>query len=131
MNGALKIKRNSNHYSRAAIVIIAAAALINFSTVRFWDQENRVIAWDVISYYAYLPASFIHNDIYMEFLDNPDRDFSSQFWPQTTADGERVIKTTMGVAYFYIPGFVAGHVAAAISGAEPDGFSAPYRFSLQ
>lgn len=131
MNGELKIRSNSNHYSKAAIIIVAAAALINFSTVRFWNQGNRVIAWDVISYYAYLPASFIHNDIYLGFLDNPDEDYSSQFWPQTTVNGQRVIKTTMGVAYFYIPGFVAGHVAAAIAGAEPDGFSAPYRFFLQ
>jgi hypothetical protein len=131
MNSALKISRTSNYYSKAAIIIIAVAALINFSTVRFWNQENRVIAWDVISYYAYLPASFIHNDIYLEFLDNPAEDYSSQFWPQTTANGERVIKTTMGVAYLYIPGFVAGHFAAAVAGYEQDGFSAPYRFFMQ
>ena len=63
MNGALKTSRAGNYYSKTAIIIIAVAALINFSTVRFWNQENRVIAWDVISYYAYLNRTAFQHHI--------------------------------------------------------------------
>lgn len=131
MSEELKTVTKRNICSNGAITLIAIIALVNFSVLRFWNQENRVIAWDVISYYAYLPASFIHNDIYLEFLDNPTAEYSSQFWPQTTETGQRVIKTTLGVAYFYIPAFVTGHIAASLSEYETNGFSAPYRFCLQ
>lgn len=131
MSEELKTGTKRNICSNSAIGLIAIVAIVNFSVLGFWNQENRVIAWDVISYYAYLPASFIQNDIYLEFLDDPNRDYSSQFWPQTTETGQRVIKTTMGVAYFYLPGFITGQIAASLSGYEANGFSIPYRFSLQ
>lgn len=32
--------------------------------------EQKTIYWDVISYYAYLPATFIHGDLSLGFLKN-------------------------------------------------------------
>lgn len=125
MRAAAKI-----NLSGAAVIIIAAVAMINFMEMHLWKQNNRIIAWDVISYYAYLPATFIYDDITLDFTRGRD-EFSDKFWPQTTEDGSLVIKTTMGVAWFYTPWFIAGHITARLSGYEANGFTEPYRFFLQ
>jgi hypothetical protein len=41
-----------------------------------------------------------------------------------------VIKTTMGLSLIWMPFFLAGHVAALISGADAGGYSEPYKFFL-
>ena len=117
-------------FSNITIIAISLLAMVNFSQLKFWDKPNRIIAWDVLSYYAYLPASFIYDDITLDFIET-DSFYGDKFWPQVTPEGDKVIKTTMGVAWFYIPGFVAGHITAKLTGHNADGFSPPYRFFLQ
>ena len=120
----------NNRLSAGAICLVAVVCIVNFLEMGLWKKPNRVIAWDVISYYAYLPATFIYDDISLRFIEGDDY-FSDKFWPQVTDEGELVIKTTMGVSYFYIPWFIAGHITARITGDVADGYSEPYRFFLQ
>ncbi|MFM7289489.1 MAG: hypothetical protein ACKO18_08950, partial [Bacteroidota bacterium] len=69
----------------------------------------RPIYWDVISYYAYLPALCIEGDLTLSFVEDSKRsdvqEHRHRYWPETTPNGHKVIKTTMGVALMMAPFF--------------------------
>lgn len=92
----------------------------------------RPIYWDVISYYAYLPALFIEHDLTLSFVGDAHRTDVDRhrYWPETTPDGHRVIKTTMGVALMMSPFFGLAHVLAPYLEYQDDGFSRPYQFAI-
>jgi hypothetical protein len=94
----------------------------------------RPIYWDVLSYYAYLPALFIEGDLKLTFVEDPNRAdvhlHRHRYWPETTPDGHKVIKTTMGVAVMISPFFGVAHFLAPFLGYEPDGFSRPYQAAV-
>ncbi|MBK7295254.1 MAG: hypothetical protein IPI91_00650 [Flavobacteriales bacterium] len=94
-----------------------------------WRDRDRVIEWDVHSYYAYLPALFIYDDIRLEHEYRFDDDYFL-FWPNYTASGKPIIKMTMGVAVFYSPFFFVGHLLAKVMGYPADGWSPPYKILL-
>lgn len=94
----------------------------------------RPIYWDVISYYAYLPALCIEGDLSLSFVGDPGRSdvhlHRDRYWPETTPDGHKVIKTSMGVALMMSPFFGMAHVLAPRLGYSADGFSRPYQFAM-
>jgi hypothetical protein len=96
-------------------------------TSRVWKRENSVIYWDVVSYYAYLPATFIFNDIRLEKKESYENGI---FWPDTAPNGGKVIKTTMGLSFLYAPFFFAGHIYANVFDYQTNGFSVPYKLAL-
>jgi glycosyltransferase involved in cell wall biosynthesis len=98
---------------------------------KHWNDERRVIEWDAISYYAYLPAAFIYHDLSLSFADNYQGPHKFIVWPERGPQGKYVIKTTMGLSIIWTPFFAAGHAAAVISGADTGGYSPPYKFFLQ
>ena len=112
--------------------------LISIFNIKPWRNANNdkekslVINNDVVSYYAYLPAFFIHNDIKLEFTENSKVNYHAkcQFWPEKSPNGGKVIKTTMGMSIMYAPFFFAGHIYALNSNHKADGFSKPYEFFL-
>ncbi len=104
---------------------------------RHWNQygkpgERGVIKKDVISYYSYLPATFIYGDVTLGFLDNPPEDFvnDNKFWYYTMEDGSRVIRTSMGLSFLYTPFFLIAHGLAPYVNLEPDGYSSIYQLFL-
>jgi hypothetical protein len=113
--------------SFVSIILLAlCVALIHVSN-KNWKKQPGVINGDVISYYAYLPATFIFNDIKLE----KNKSFEhGTFWPEKTPDGRNVIKTTMGLSYLYAPFFGIAHAYALLSGQDAWGFSAPYQIAL-
>jgi glycosyltransferase involved in cell wall biosynthesis len=116
--------------SALTIAFIITFMTINMLDVKHWKDERRVIEWDAISYYAYLPAAFIYHDLSLSFIDGYQGQHKFIFWPGKGPEGRYVIKTTMGVAILWLPFFGAGHLAALISGADAGGFSPPYKFFL-
>lgn len=118
--------------SSIAIAIVLLACLVIDFDLKLWKKQDRVIEWDVHSYYAYLPALFVYDDIKLEKSIYQFDDDYWLFWPNTTADGKKVIKTSMGVAILYAPFFFVAHAFASspLSDHLPDGFSAPYKFFL-
>ncbi len=80
----------------------------------------RPIYWDVLSYYAYLPALFIEDDLKLTFVEDPNRAdvhlHRHRYWPETTPKGDKVIKTTMGVALMISPFFGVAHFLAPVLG---------------
>ena len=97
------------------------------------DPKNRgVIHWDVISYYAYLPATFIYGDVTLDFLKDPPEGFvnDNKFWPSRLENGNFLILTSMGLSFLYAPFFFMAHALAPLFGEARDGFGAIYQFFL-
>jgi len=116
--------------SKWLIVIIAVTiVLLDFSHHR-WKRRGEVIQWDVISYYAYLPAVFIYHDIDLKFRGENLEKFGDRIWPVTTPTGKNAIVTSMGMSFLYAPFFFLAHGAALITPYEADGYSMPYRLAL-
>jgi hypothetical protein len=113
--------------SGLALVLIASLLLYRMFDTRRYDNPDTVIAWDVVSYYAYLPATFIEHDLSLSFTDH---EHNGTYWPETLPDGHKVIKTSMGMSLMYCPFFLMAHLAAPVLGYPADGFSKPYAFAL-
>lgn len=122
------MKHLGGKISLAVVLLLAAFLLLRMFNTHRYSNPERVIANDVVSYYAYLPAAFIEHDLTLSFTD---REHTGTYWPETLADGGKVIKTSMGVAMMYCPFFLAAHGLAPVLGYAADGFSVPYAFALQ
>jgi glycosyltransferase involved in cell wall biosynthesis len=116
--------------SAVTAAFIITLMTVNMLNVRHWKEEQRVIEWDAISYYAYLPAAFIYNDLSLSFTDGYKGPHRFVFWPEKGPDGKYLIKTTMGMSLMWLPFFTAGHITALITGADAGGYSEPYKFFL-
>ena len=111
------------------IVVILLATIWFQFFVKGWNR-NRVIEWDTMEYYSYLPALFIHNDLSLDFTKENPEFFSNRFWPHRASNGKLVLKMSSGMAIIYSPFFAMAHLAAKPLGFEPDGFSPPYRIAI-
>ena len=115
------------------IFLLIFYCLTNF-THRNWTKDEGpirgVIKWDIISYYAYLPAFVIYHDLSLDFTESPDFVNDNKFWFQQTEKGKKVIITSMGLSYLYAPFFFAAHALAPAFGEPRDGFQSVYQFFL-
>lgn len=122
-----------NYLSAISIVVAGFFFVQNTQYVKRWEEPNSPIQWDVISYYEYLPAIFIHHDWSLSFLDQRP-ELEGKFWHSKGPNNSRVIRTSMGMALLYLPFFLLGHAAAHmleyILGYSTDGFSDPYEIAL-
>lgn len=122
----------SNYISPSRVInwLLIISLLLTIFNIKSYKKEKGVIYWDVISYYAYLPATFIHKDLTLGFMGEIPGDYGNKFWPSKTAEGKRVIKTSMGLSIMYAPAFLIAHSYCLISGDDADGFTAPYKLAL-
>lgn len=126
----------TNPFPSYAILIIGLGFMaVNFMHHR-WTRdgpgERGVIHWDVISYYSYLPATFIYDDVTLSFLDDPPEGFvnDSKFWPTELENGNRLIITSMGLSVLYSPFFFIAHALAPTFGNTRDGYGSTYQSLL-
>lgn len=108
-----------------------------FFNVKVWsrsEEHGGLISYDVTSYYSYLPAYFIHDDLTFRFVDTDTVDYRSQskFFPVEVEGSDKyVVKVMMGMSLLYAPFFGIAHLVASNSDSyEADGFSAIYEFFL-
>jgi len=111
--------------TRNVILFAAACWLAVIIAVRPW-KENIIIN-DVVNYYGYLPAAIIYHDLTLDFVKNDPDFFYRKYWPETAANGGKVIRMTMGISYLYLPFFLTGHLLAGILAEPQTGFSWPYQ----
>mgnify|MGYP006277903771 CR=1 FL=1 len=111
------------------VLVLLMAVNVNFK-YKLWNWENKVISWDIISYYAYLPATFIYNDISLEFAEENPEKFGDKIWYFKSQTGKNTIITSMGLAFLYMPFFLIAHLFAPWLGFEASGYTAPYSFAL-
>jgi hypothetical protein len=126
----------SNPFPSFAILAIVVCYMFTNFVHHNWTRdgpgERGVIHWDVISYYSYLPATFIYGDVSLKFLDNPPEGFvnDDKFWPSTLENGNRLIITSMGLSVLYAPFFFTAHALAPLFGEARDGFGSIYQLFL-
>jgi hypothetical protein len=116
--------------SLICLLIIAFISIYSVFNTHRWTRKNEVISWDIISYYAYLPASFIYHDISLKFTENKTEKDNYIFWPKTLPNGNKVIMTSMGLSMLYSPFFFVAHGYASLTGGETSGYSPPYQIAL-
>jgi len=116
-----------------SVLVIVTALIIALGTIltdKRWQKEDKVIEWDIISYYAYLPATFIYHDPSLKFTDDYHGPHKFKIWSESIPEGKHVIKMSMGLSIVYLPFFAAGHLAALLTGADAGGYSEPYKIAL-
>lgn len=116
-----------NRFSLLVIMLVCVSATFTAFNLKLWKIHDRVIDQDVIYYYEYLPATFIHNDL---TLSDPSKS-KFQGWFRKLENGNRVNKMTMGMAYMYSPFFAVGHLMAKNSMEEANGYTKPYKMAIQ
>jgi len=95
---------------------------------------TRIYSSDEIQYFAYLRSAWFDRDLsfeneYQYFYDRgiaKSDGFRETFLERTTATGRRINFATIGCAILWAPFYLAGDIAARVSGAPLDGFSKPY-----
>jgi len=126
-----KIIGKLNHHIPDVVIgiVLVFVIAINFS-YKDWNNPKRVIVVDVLSYYAYLPATFIYHDLEFKFVEENPSAFTQKFWLYNTPKNKPAILTTMGLSVLYFPFFILAHTITPFTPYLQDGFSPPYKFAL-
>ncbi|MFT5601167.1 MAG: hypothetical protein ACI9N1_001407 [Flavobacteriales bacterium] len=124
-----------NDWSKVSMIgtwIFLVAVVFKFSPWQNAEKSGKLINWDVVSYYAYLPATFEFHDLTLQFVDNDSIDYAgeSKFWPSEAPNGGKVIKTTMGMSLLYAPFYAAASVHSFFGGVQMNSFSVLFEFYL-
>jgi hypothetical protein len=128
----LNIVNNSKQYKFTFIVLILILIVATWygNYLKKW-KNNEIINNDVIMYYAYLPATFIYDDITFGFTKNLPPNFEGRIWTLNAPNGKQVLKMSCGNAICWIPFFGIAHLYALNSDKyEANGYSVPYSFSI-
>lgn len=97
-----------------------------------WNPKswNSIVASDGKGYYAYLPATFIYQDLnfgHFEEMEQGKYYTPNYFYDYRRGEkGKYVNKYFCGVAFLQTPFYLLGHVWAGLSGTETDGYARPY-----
>lgn len=98
---------------------------------------QKVISWDALGYYLYLPSTFLYDDVPLDKRELYDAlikqyNLSGTFYQiDKTATGHYINKYSMGMAICYSPFYFIGDFIATITDYPRDGFSKPYQLCLQ
>lgn len=126
-----QLKKIKSIYVLIGILILLIAVVFKFSPWQYAKQSGKLISWDITSYYAYLPATFIEDDIELNFVDQDSSFYHEQqmYWPEEASNGGKVIKTTMGLSILYSPFFFIANSLDDDS-TNTRGFSETFEFWL-
>lgn len=120
---------------RPSLVVIALICLtvteVHLNLAR--HRSRAVIAWDVMGYYSYLPATFIEQDLRLSFI-TPENEHLYQQTRYAYHDdrlGHHILKYPMGMAILYAPFFFTAHLLAGPLGEQADGYSEIYHLCIE
>ena len=119
--------KSPSKWAWVIVVLVYAGICLMFQP---WHRSN-FIREDVVSYYAYLPAVWVHQDVGMHYSAG-NAYYGDKVWGEVKRPGlGPVSKYTMGMAFLYTPGFLMGHLHAKWGGWTADGYTMPYRLWMQ
>ncbi len=118
-----------NYLSKWTILLLLLVCAWYGRNLDAWGK-NKIIQNDVVSYYAYLPAGIIFNDLTFSFTQDLPSDFEGTIWLQTAPNGKPILRMTMGLAILWIPFFLMAHATAHAIGVSALGYSWPYSLSI-
>jgi len=125
-------------FSKICLFVIGSVFAIIFLKESFVEKEQRscVAAYDQFGYYAYLPATFIYNDL--AFQKPWKEKLQSYYCEQEIVyqfvdleGGKKVNMYHMGLSYLHLPGFLIANSLAKPLGYKQDGMSEPYRVAIK
>ncbi len=112
-------------YKKPSLYIFVFFAIFSFDRYNRWvnfETGKFPFVDDVDQFYCYLPATFIQHDLTFKFPNN--------YWTVPGKDGNKIPRTTYGMALMYSPFFFAGHIIAKTGNYKTDGYSLPYKWCL-
>jgi hypothetical protein len=117
-----------------AILLISLVFLATNFSHHKWTitkpERRGVISGDVTMYYAYLSAGIIEGDLRLDFMSEPGFKNEFRYWNTRAENGNRLIITSMGLSFMYVPFFLTAHLLANIFGLPTDGYGSIYQFFL-
>src|SRR5258706_12618049 len=126
MNLSLQVNIK-NFLSKVALCVVVLALTAAFFNIKKY-RSKTLIENDIISYYAYLTATFVHHDLTLSFLNNPPPDMAGVYWPEKTPNGGGVGKTTQGLFILYLPFYILGQLFSLLGNRWMKWSSPPYFF---
>ncbi len=118
--------------SLSAIYIIC----LLLSIYRITHVRENEISWDVLGYYIYLPATFVHQDPLLKDITwlkktNEEKKLAGTLYMISQNEkGETMYFFLMGMAILYLPFFFGGSLFSYLLGFPLDGFSPPYQYAI-
>ncbi|MFK7756569.1 MAG: glycosyltransferase family 39 protein [Flavobacteriales bacterium] len=115
-------------YSWAAFILCAVFLICTRISV----THEKEISWDILGYYMYLPATFVHDDPFLEDISwlketVAEKELATTlYFISGNKEGDTMYFFLMGMSVLYLPWFLLAHALAHILDYPPDGFSAPY-----
>ena len=92
------------------------------------------LRYDSGIYYAYLPATFILNDPFWNFLDQPEQivqEQGVQYWAEKSETGQWIPRATIAKALMDLPFFFIADLYTQMSPIHKrTGFSKPYKYAI-
>lgn len=122
------------HKHLSVLVIVLVCLTVTEVHLNLTRHKSRnVIAWDVVGYYSYLPATFIDKDLKLGFIttQNYQNYYGLKYAFLDDAQGNHVFKYPMGMAVLYAPFFFTAHALAEPLGYAPDGYSEIYQLFIE
>jgi len=113
----------------ALLISLFVVIYVNFY-YSHWKGEKNIVVNEVLSYYGYLTAAFIYDDISLEFTKKEPKKFYGKYWRTKSPTGKYVLRTSGGLAILYLPFFFSADAIAELIGYEATGYTLPYRFAL-
>ncbi|MCL2290576.1 MAG: hypothetical protein FWC34_07740 [Bacteroidetes bacterium] len=120
-----------NLFSLLAILVFVIVCIVLNSKLKVFSKPENVIQHDIYWYYQYLPATFIHKDITLKFVDTSSCDMVWHLYLRySLPNGNHVMKMSMGNAMMYAPAFFIADALAKPLGYERSGYSKPYTVAI-
>ena len=111
-----KLSNRRQDISLLVFCVFAMLIFTVFSSYLKTFQRNQINS-DVVEYYSFIPAAFECHDL--SFTS----DCPKFYWAQTTPDGKRVNKRSIGMAYMYLPFYGLSQGISSFKGKNDDGYS--------
>lgn len=117
-------------WSNLAIAIVIYVVISQTFSLKFYQNPHRIIDSDVSNYYAYLPLTFIYDQMDYHFDANSFPIVKDYLYSIPVDNGNNINPYTMGLAIAYSPFFFAVHLPMKWLNYPTTGFSQPYRISI-
>lgn len=107
--------------------------ILLFTLKPFAPNNYHYIQSDGVSYYTFLPATFIYKDLSLGFVDEI---FPKHYKPEEMSDPRRVVEgktvniTFVGTSILMLPFFILAHFVTHLTNYPTDGYSLPYQLSV-
>lgn len=117
-------------WSNLAFAVIFYVIIYQTLSLKFYENPHRIIDSDASNYYAYLPLTFIYDQMDYHFDEKSFPIMKDYVYSVPAGNGNYINPYTMGMAIAYSPFFFIVHLPLKWLGYPTTGFSMPYRFAI-